>query len=97
MSSHHLRNISVSQFESFLELVHCMDITHKGGHHQKWTRSDLTRPIIFQKNIDPIPEFIVKNNLRALGYTKENFFEVLESVKAVVKNKSEYILIDCKK
>ena len=49
MSSHHLRNISVSQFESFLELVHCMDITHNGGHHQKWTRSDLTRQIIFQK------------------------------------------------
>ena len=97
MSSHHLRNISVSQFESFLELVHCMDITHNGGHHQKWTRSDLTRQIIFQKKIDPIPEFIVKNNLRVLGYSKENFFEVLESIKEVVKNKSEYILIDCKK
>lgn len=96
MSTRHLKNVSVSQFESFLELVHCNDITGKGGHHQKWTRSDLLRPIVFQKTIDPIPEFIIKNNLRILGYTKDNFFEILDSVKKVVKNKSDYVLKDRK-
>ena len=96
MSTHHLRNISVSQFESFLELVLCTDISHKGGHHQKWTRSDLNRPIIFQKTIDPVPEFIIQNNLRILGYSKKNFFDILESVKEVVKDKSIFVLKNCK-
>lgn len=97
MSARHLRNISVSMFESFLELAQCNDITAKGGHHQKWTRSDLNRPIIFQKTIDPIPEFIIKNNLRILGVDKKQFFEILESVKVVVKVKATFQIVETSK
>jgi hypothetical protein len=75
MSTKHLRNISLSQFQSFLELVHCKYIDTKGGH-EKWTRSDLLRPVIVQTHINPVPEFIVKNNLRVLGYSKEDFFDI---------------------
>lgn len=48
----------------------------KGGH-EKWTRRDLTRPIIVQTHISPIPEFIIKNALRNMGLTKKDFFEIL--------------------
>jgi hypothetical protein len=84
-------------FESFLELAQCNDISAKGGHHQKWTRSDLNRPIIFQKTIDPVPEFIIKNNLRILGVSKKEFYEILESVKTVVKVKAAFQIVESKK
>ncbi len=90
--SRHLRNVSLSMFESFLELVHCTQMKGKGGHH-KWTRADLNRPIIIQSHIDPVPEFIVRNNLRVLGYSKDDFFDVLESKKQVQREGEIFTLI----
>ena len=34
--------------------------------------------IILQTHIDPVPEFIVKNNLRTLGLTRKDFIEWLK-------------------
>jgi hypothetical protein len=87
--SRHLRNVTVAMFEAFLDLAKCNEIKAKRGHHEKWVRADLNRPIIFQKTIDPIPEFIVKNNLRILGYSKADFFNILECKKEVIKNNKE--------
>ncbi len=87
MSTRKLNNISISQFESFLELCHCKFIKSDKGH-VKYTRSDLFRPIIFQNHINPIPEFIILNNLRTLGLNKKNFFEILENEKVVKKEKN---------
>ena len=77
MSTKSLKNITVAEFQAFLELVQCKYVGINGGH-EKWTRADLFRPIIFQTHIKPIPEFIIQNNLRVIGYTKKNFFEILE-------------------
>ena len=82
MSTRKLKNVSISQFESFLELCHCKYIKNDKGH-AKYFRSDLNRPIIFQSHIDPIPEFIVKNNLRLINMSKDDFFDVLEQKKKV--------------
>lgn len=93
MSTRHLRNISISKFESFLELSLCKCAPSKSrGGHLKYTRCDCNRPIIFQSHIDPVPEFIIKNNLRVLGYTKEDFFEILDGNKIVIRigNKFEF-------
>lgn len=90
--SRHLKNISLSKFQSFLELCHCKCIRTKGGH-ETWSRADLTRPIIIQSHIDPIPEFIIKNNLKTLGYTKDQFFDILESKKNVIqKSEKEFTI-----
>jgi hypothetical protein len=88
----HLKNVSIAQFEAFLDLVHCKELKGKGGHN-KWTRSDLLRPIIFQSHIDPLPEFIVKNNLRVLGYSKDNFFDILEFKVKVQKVQETYQIV----
>ncbi len=82
MSTRKLKNVTISQFESFLELCHCKYIKNDKGH-AKYFRSDLHRPIIFQSHIDPIPEFIVKNNLRLINMSKDDFFDVLELKKKV--------------
>ena len=93
MSTQHLRNITISQLESFLELCQCKFIKSKKGHAQ-YTRSDLTRPLPFQNHIEPVPEFIVQNILRGLGYSKKEFFEILEQKKQVVKIGNRYQIRD---
>lgn len=93
MSTQHLRNISISQLESFLELCQCKFIKNRKGHIQ-YTRSDLTRPLLFQNHINPVPEFIVQNLLRGLGYSKQDFFEILNQEKEVVKVGTKFIIRD---
>jgi hypothetical protein len=39
-------------------------------------------------HIQPIPEFIILNNLRVLSLTKKDFFDILDGAKIVVKNDS---------
>lgn len=85
MSTQHLKNISVAKFQAFLDLVQCSHIGTNGGH-EKWARADLRRPVIIQTHEEPIPEFIVKNNLRVLGYTKKDFFDILKGKKEVKRN-----------
>lgn len=87
-----LSNISISKFESFLELAGCKFIKNDNGHC-KYFRSDLNRPIIFQNHINPIPEFIVKNALRSFPYSKEDFFDILEGIKIVEKSGNTYKLV----
>ncbi len=53
--------------------------------HEKWTRKDLTRPIIIQTHIDPIPEFIIKNALRNLNLTRKDFFDILYANDAAIQ------------
>jgi len=96
MSTKKLSNISISQFESFLELAKCKFIKSSKGHCQ-YTRSDLNRPLTFQNHIDPIPEFIVRNLLRGLGYSRKQFFEILEGKTIVKKDKKNFILESVKK
>ena len=91
MSTKHLRNVSISELESFLELCLCKFIKNKKGHVQ-YTRSDLTRPLPFQNHINPVPEFIVQNLLRGLGYSKKEYFEILEQKKEVIRNGNRYKL-----
>jgi hypothetical protein len=96
MSTQHLRNVSISLLESFLEQCQCKYIKNTKGHVQ-YTRSDLTRPLIFQNHIDPVPEFIVQNLLRGLGYSKRDFFDILEQKKEVVKIGNTFHLKDIAK
>ncbi|RLD76685.1 MAG: type II toxin-antitoxin system HicA family toxin [Bacteroidetes bacterium] len=96
MSTQHLRNISIEVFKGFLDLVLCSYISTKGGH-EKWTRADLRRPIIFQTHINPIPEFIIKNNLRILAYSKKDFFDIIEGKKEVKRKEDTFILREVSK
>lgn len=93
MSTKHLRNVTISQLESFLELCKCKFIKSSKGHAQ-YTRSDLTRPLPFQNHIEPVPEFIVQNLLRGLGYSKKDFHAILDQKREVVKIGSKYVIRD---
>ena len=97
MSTQKLNNITIAKFEAFLELTQCNYIETNSGHI-KYTRCDLRRPIIFQSHINPVPEFILKNNLRVLGYSKKDFFEILNGSMKVerIEKKMEFKLIENK-
>ena len=68
MSTQKLSNISLKDFRKFLsnQGLNLIKDTKGRGGHEKWSRSDLDRPITLQTHIDPVPEFIVKQVLRHL-------------------------------
>lgn len=61
MSTQKLSNVKLADVREFLQKCGCKYIDTTGGH-EKWTRSDLLRPIIIQTHVDP--EFIVLQILR---------------------------------
>jgi hypothetical protein len=71
-----LSNIKIAQMRKCLMLLglECKGI--KGGH-EKWWKIGMTRPIILQTHIEPVPEFIVKNAIKDIGITTEEFIEKL--------------------
>lgn len=75
MNTYKLSNISLCDFRGFLFNYGCTRTSTEGGH-EKWEKDGLTRPIILQTHITPVPEFIVKNTLRNLGISKKQFFEI---------------------
>ena len=63
-----IKNISIKDFKCFLLHQGLKQIRISSGH-EVWCGKDLTRPVIIQTHIDPIPLFIVKSNLRTMGLT----------------------------
>lgn len=72
-----LRNVSLRRYRKFLSDVGCKCVRTKGGH-EHWTRADLNRPITLQSHIDPVPEFIVRQHLRHLNLTREQFDRLMD-------------------
>jgi hypothetical protein len=73
-----LSNISLRRFQGFLEYKGLKYIKTVGGH-EKWVRSDLRRPVMLQTHIDPVPEFIIRNNLKTIGATIKELIAYLGS------------------
>ena len=71
-----LKNITLADFRRYLLSVGC-ELTRTNGGHEIWTRKGLTRPIMLQSHIDPVPEFIIKKLLGTLGVSKKDFFNEL--------------------
>jgi len=80
MSTYKLSNIPLSDYRDFLLKAGC-NLSGTEGGHEKWTRKDLTRPIIVQTHESPVPEFIIRNALRNLRLTKKDFFNMLFDIK----------------
>lgn len=74
-----LSNISIKDFRAALTLLGLSQIRTKGGH-EAWMKEGMTRPVIFQTHVEPIPEFIIRNNLRNLNVSKKEFLSLLENL-----------------
>ena len=65
-----LSNISVSKFREFL-ISQGLSFSHTNGGHEVWKKSGMIRPVIFQNHVEPVPEFVVRNNLRTIGVDRK--------------------------
>lgn len=74
-----LSNITVKEFRDILFRLGLQPLRTAGGH-EIWTKPGLRRTIVFQTHVEPIPEFIVRNIIRELGMTRQEFLEILESM-----------------
>lgn len=72
------QNITNKQFQKFLLYVGCSQKRSKGDHFV-YVRSGLMRPIIIPLD-NPLPQFIIRNNLKLLGISWEEFFNIIERI-----------------
>ncbi len=47
MNTVRLSNISIAEFEVFLEFEGCVRVDNGNDGHEKWEKPGITRPIIF--------------------------------------------------
>ncbi len=73
-----LKNIPLRTFREYLTYKGLKVIRVNGGH-EIWAGKQMKRPITLQTHITPVPEFIVKQCLRALNLTSDDFDEFLRS------------------
>lgn len=74
-----LSNITVNEFRALLVRLGLKPLRTAGGH-EIWTKPGLRRAIVFQTHVEPVPEFIVRNTIRDLGMTRQEFMDILESM-----------------
>lgn len=74
-----LSNISVKEFRDILTRLGLQPLRTAGGH-EIWTKNGLKRTVVFQTHVEPIPEFIVRNAIRDLGMSRDEFISKLEEM-----------------
>ena len=72
-------NLPLATVRKVLENQGCKFIGINAGH-EKWTRSDLRRPIVIQTHIDPVPEFIVRQIMRTLILDRKKMEQILKEI-----------------
>jgi predicted RNA binding protein YcfA (HicA-like mRNA interferase family) len=71
-----IRSIHWKEFEKFLFHVGCEFKREKGDHRVYW-KPGIKRPIIIPRDT-ALPEFIILNNLRTLGVSREEYLDFTE-------------------
>ena len=74
-----LSNITLREFRAALVALGLACVRTSGGH-EAWMKPGMTRPVIFQTHIEPLPEFIVRNAIRNLDLTRQQFIDMLENL-----------------
>lgn len=75
-----LKPVRWQQFEKVLLALGC-EFQRQNGSHRVYKCPEIIRPIIVPAHTKPIPEFVIKNNLRLLGITSKEYKELLKTVK----------------
>ncbi|MCX6812043.1 MAG: type II toxin-antitoxin system HicA family toxin [Candidatus Berkelbacteria bacterium] len=74
----HLTPINKKKFNKFLFAVGCKLERTKGDHRIYW-RADLKRPVVITED-KIVPVFIIRNNLRTLGMSPDEYVKILENI-----------------
>ena len=63
------------EFEKFLIKVGCEFKREKGDHRVYW-KTGIKRPIVIPRDTS-LPAFIILNNLRVLGISREEYLKII--------------------
>lgn len=66
------------EFEKFLLYVGC-EFKRQKGSHRIYSRSGSSRPLVVPSHGE-LPIFVIRNNLRVLGITHEQYLEILKKL-----------------
>lgn len=70
--------VSWQRFENFLLAIGC-EFKIQEGSHRKYKKQGILRPIIVPCYKE-LPDFIIQNNLRTLGISREQFANMIKNV-----------------
>lgn len=73
-----LTPIHWKKFDKLVLFLGCTFEREKGDH-RIYGRKDLKRPVVFPRDTQ-VPIFIIKNNLRLLGISVQEYLEILERI-----------------
>lgn len=73
-----INSVSWRLFEKFLIRIGYVFKRQKGDHRIYW-KNGIPRPIVVPQE-RTLPVFIILNNLRVLGITKEEFLKILDEL-----------------
>lgn len=73
-----LARIHWKKFEKFLLSVGCKFVSEEGDH-RKYHKPGILRSVIIPREKD-IPQFIILNNLRTLGISREEYLKKITEV-----------------
>ncbi|OHA62289.1 MAG: hypothetical protein A3E07_01545 [Candidatus Wildermuthbacteria bacterium RIFCSPHIGHO2_12_FULL_45_9] len=71
-------SINWKTFEKFLLYVGCTFVRQKGDH-RIYSRDGLKRPVVIPRDTE-LPVFVIRNNLRILGISPQDYVEILERI-----------------
>ncbi len=72
-------NIPLKKYRCFLTYMGCRH-DHDTGDHEIWHLEGAARPIVLQSQIDPVPEFIVKQHMTILGITRKKMEQIFKEL-----------------
>ena len=74
-----LSNVTIAEFRAIMVLLGLAKVRTKGGH-EAWMKAGMTRPANVQTHVDPVPEYVLRNNLRVIGISRDEFLALLENL-----------------
>ena len=74
----HIIPVHWKKFEKFLLFVGCVLVREKGDH-RIYTRAGLIRPIVIPRD-SALPVFLIRNNLRTLTISVEEYIKISENL-----------------
>ena len=72
-----IKQIHWKEFEKFLLAVGCEFKREKGDHRIYWKKG-IKRPVVIPRDTS-LPAFIILNNLKVLGISREDYLKMLEN------------------
>ena len=73
-----IQAIHWKKFEKFLFAIGCEFRRERGDHRVYW-KLGLKRPVVIPRD-SQLPAFIVHNNLRILGISREEFLKIISEI-----------------